>query len=530
MDMDREIATLPLYKKVITTSRLGPDTNYTLSSNGEYVVYWGKNYEDYYLHDVRSRTPVKEILENYGVVQNIVFSPTKYEILIIYTIKGKIGYELEDIFTKEITDLKDLNNKFGKDNGLTNLATYSNDGKSLIFIYENTIISWKIEKHKINKKIKINKEVYELVCSPNDKYVAISTLTDILIYDLNKKKKIYSTEIVGINLSFSADSKTLSLIDSKNSIIILNFIEKKQKIINFPNLSLKRKSPEDFLKERDELKIIGTANHVAVLNYGISFYNIDTLKLDYKLLASDYLSFDSFVTSNSKSNATLIMTKGESTGIFQIWDYSKLENSKAENLSKIKKLSAELKKIENKQEYNKTKAEVDKDYDRKLGLINQVEEIGMQLAGYDKEKWSSYKKELSSKYHEMQLELMNKKWELEQKYELEKRYAGNQTIYTNRIISKQKLRDQRPKEYKPTTFQCLNCHNQIPKSSTFCPDCGYKVERCPICKGPFTRQDDLIHCPYCQESFHKNHLLETIKIHGSCPHCSHELKDFDVLR
>lgn len=46
---------------------------------------------------------------------------------------------------------------------------------------------------------------------------------------------------------------------------------------------------------------------------------------------------------------------------------------------------------------------------------------------------------------------------------------------------------------------------------------------CMICKSPSKTVEEIIECPYCQTSFHKDHLLEWIKIKSSCPFCGEKL-------
>lgn len=77
-------------------------------------------------------------------------------------------------------------------------------------------------------------------------------------------------------------------------------------------------------------------------------------------------------------------------------------------------------------------------------------------------------------------------------------------------------------------FQCPNCHNSIPKTSSFCPDCGEKLLKCLICQTILT-DATIGTCPHCNTKFHLNHLKEAIKVYGQCPKCKNNLKEFEIV-
>ena len=78
-------------------------------------------------------------------------------------------------------------------------------------------------------------------------------------------------------------------------------------------------------------------------------------------------------------------------------------------------------------------------------------------------------------------------------------------------------------------IQCPNCWNQIRKTSIFCPECGFKLNRCPICKSLILPNDNQTHCPHCNELFHITHFREAIKVSGVCPLCKFEIKDYEII-
>ena len=83
-------------------------------------------------------------------------------------------------------------------------------------------------------------------------------------------------------------------------------------------------------------------------------------------------------------------------------------------------------------------------------------------------------------------------------------------------------------EYKIKTIQCPNCQNQIQKTSIFCSECGYKLSKCAICKGPINNLDEIGRCPNCKGNYHLSHLSESIKVSGKCPVCKSELKEQEI--
>ena len=48
-------------------------------------------------------------------------------------------------------------------------------------------------------------------------------------------------------------------------------------------------------------------------------------------------------------------------------------------------------------------------------------------------------------------------------------------------------------------------------------------EVCPICKAIMSAKDAIIACPACNVRAHKDHFLEYLKIHGTCPKCNKRL-------
>lgn len=51
-------------------------------------------------------------------------------------------------------------------------------------------------------------------------------------------------------------------------------------------------------------------------------------------------------------------------------------------------------------------------------------------------------------------------------------------------------------------------------------------KQCVICRHPIRSNRDNIACPFCQNTFHRNHLLEWLKVFNQCPMCHQRLTMF----
>ncbi len=51
-----------------------------------------------------------------------------------------------------------------------------------------------------------------------------------------------------------------------------------------------------------------------------------------------------------------------------------------------------------------------------------------------------------------------------------------------------------------------------------------KIGNCAICKLPITKYQDYLKLPCCKALAHKEHILEWLKIKGTCPHCKTRIK------
>ncbi|MHA1941683.1 MAG: RING finger domain-containing protein [Candidatus Hodarchaeales archaeon] len=49
------------------------------------------------------------------------------------------------------------------------------------------------------------------------------------------------------------------------------------------------------------------------------------------------------------------------------------------------------------------------------------------------------------------------------------------------------------------------------------------IEYCVICRQSIVTYEDEISCPKCQNTFHRSHLLEWLKVFNQCPMCQEKI-------
>jgi hypothetical protein len=78
--------------------------------------------------------------------------------------------------------------------------------------------------------------------------------------------------------------------------------------------------------------------------------------------------------------------------------------------------------------------------------------------------------------------------------------------------------------------RCAFCGEKlrITEDMQYCPWCGMEIPQCIICLLSIVKGDDFVKCPYCESFAHRNHLVEWVKVKGSCPYCKERLTEFDI--
>ncbi|MFW9831621.1 MAG: hypothetical protein ACFFD8_07590 [Candidatus Thorarchaeota archaeon] len=76
----------------------------------------------------------------------------------------------------------------------------------------------------------------------------------------------------------------------------------------------------------------------------------------------------------------------------------------------------------------------------------------------------------------------------------------------------------------PIGKTCLKCGIVFEEEiEEFCPGCGIKRERCPICHRFVADGQELLACPYCKTLGHANEIIDWVRQKQKCPYCAQEL-------
>jgi uncharacterized Zn-finger protein len=128
-------------------------------------------------------------------------------------------------------------------------------------------------------------------------------------------------------------------------------------------------------------------------------------------------------------------------------------------------------------------------------------------------------KELISKLDEM----------LDSKKLTKEEYLESYVKYHTQLASIEKQLGQ---SKKPTTtprkLKCLFCGSEITNDAETCPNCGKARAKCPVCWNDISPEDRFAKCPYCDTLYHRDHLLEWMKVKGFCPNCQNKLSRKDI--
>ncbi|WXG41987.1 MAG: zinc-ribbon domain-containing protein [Candidatus Freyarchaeum deiterrae] len=76
---------------------------------------------------------------------------------------------------------------------------------------------------------------------------------------------------------------------------------------------------------------------------------------------------------------------------------------------------------------------------------------------------------------------------------------------------------------------CVYCGTQIHEGDRFCRVCGNVIMYCTLCKRYLFSWENVLECPNCGATCHRDHLLEWIKVKGCCPNCEKRLNQSEVI-
>ncbi|MCK5158409.1 MAG: hypothetical protein KAR08_04590, partial [Candidatus Heimdallarchaeota archaeon] len=71
--------------------------------------------------------------------------------------------------------------------------------------------------------------------------------------------------------------------------------------------------------------------------------------------------------------------------------------------------------------------------------------------------------------------------------------------------------------------RCFSCGEERTNINEVCPNCGIDTVLCSVCKLPISFGSEPLECYHCQNVAHKEHLLEWVKVKGTCPVCQQKL-------
>ena len=78
-------------------------------------------------------------------------------------------------------------------------------------------------------------------------------------------------------------------------------------------------------------------------------------------------------------------------------------------------------------------------------------------------------------------------------------------------------------------IHCIYCRSKLEEvedcGPIVCMNCGRKTPICEICKNIIHAGEKLVQVSTCGHIFHKEHIVEWIKVRGKCPVCKEEINE-----
>jgi hypothetical protein len=84
----------------------------------------------------------------------------------------------------------------------------------------------------------------------------------------------------------------------------------------------------------------------------------------------------------------------------------------------------------------------------------------------------------------------------------------------------------RPQTVQPARkreVRCFACGAPV-LGGKFCSNCGTEHPICLICRKPIWHGETVLECPFCKMKAHTPHLLEWLRVRGTCPNCKAKLR------
>ena len=76
---------------------------------------------------------------------------------------------------------------------------------------------------------------------------------------------------------------------------------------------------------------------------------------------------------------------------------------------------------------------------------------------------------------------------------------------------------------------CTECEATIHADEAVCPHCGTPQPICSVCQHSIKHGESILICPRCNSQAHRVHILEYLKVKGTCPNCEEDLDEYELL-
>lgn len=118
------------------------------------------------------------------------------------------------------------------------------------------------------------------------------------------------------------------------------------------------------------------------------------------------------------------------------------------------------------------------------------------------------------------------------KYRSKKDQESDRTYFSTRTSATHPDRKKYRTASASQTIQlvmCPECEATIQADEAVCPHCGSSRPICTVCHQTIEYGESILLCPHCNARAHRVHLLEYLKVKGTCPNCQADLDEFELL-
>jgi Zn finger protein HypA/HybF involved in hydrogenase expression len=117
------------------------------------------------------------------------------------------------------------------------------------------------------------------------------------------------------------------------------------------------------------------------------------------------------------------------------------------------------------------------------------------------------------------------------KYKSKQGQKPERTYYTTRTSATHPSRKKYRTASVSKTIQlvrCPECEATIQANEVVCPHCGSSRPVCMVCHHTIEYGEPILFCPHCNAKAHRVHLLEYLKVKGTCSNCQADLDEFEL--